>query len=132
MAKGNSTKAAQDAAPKATDTAQAPAATTDETTANAGEVVQTGAEGAQDNAPATPAADESAAQPNPNEGNQPPAAPPAQETPLPESVTMAAPTASSTKRPTNTTSGRPGRWSPTPLTSSCWSSDKPRWSKPPC
>ena len=91
MAKGNSTKAAQDAAPKETDTAQAPAATTDESTANAGEVVQTGAEGAQDNAPAAPAADESAAQPNPNEGNQPPAAPPAPETPLPESVTMAAP-----------------------------------------
>lgn len=77
MAKGN-TKAAQDAATQAPETP-------DETTADTGEVAQTGAEAAQDNASETPAADESAAQPNPNEGKQPQAAP------LPESVKLAAP-----------------------------------------
>ena len=74
-------KAAQSTAP---DTAAAPAAT-DETTTTTGEVAQTGAEPAQDNAPETPKADEPAAQPTQNEGNQSPAAP------LPESVKLASP-----------------------------------------
>ena len=76
-------KAAQSTASTAPKTT-APAAT-DEKTAVAGEVAKTGAEAPQGNAPETPKADEPAAQPTQNEGNQPEAAP------MPSTVKLTAP-----------------------------------------